>query len=92
ITVDQNLAKITVANPGSQLYSLQLIQNLSLAEGGTYKVSFDAKSDSARNIMVKTGAGAERGWVKYSNEEVFALTEELKSYSYTFKMGNETDI
>ncbi|WP_203289475.1 carbohydrate binding domain-containing protein [Metabacillus sp. cB07] len=92
ISVDQNLAKITVANPGSQLYSLQLIQNLSLAEAGTYKVSFDAKSDSARNIMVKTGAGAERGWVKYSNEEVFALTEELKSYSYTFKMGNETDI
>lgn len=69
-----------------------MIQNISLANGGKYKVSFDAKSTAPRNIMVKTGAGASRGWVKYSNEESFQLSDELKNYEFTFDMLNETDI
>lgn len=90
--VDKNFAKINIENAGSQLYSLQMIQNISLANGGKYKVSFDAKSTAARNIMVKTGAGASRGWVKYSNEESFKLSSDLQSYEFTFDMLNETDI
>lgn len=96
LTVDEidgrKYAKTEITNPGSQLYSLQMIQNISLANGGKYKVSFDAKSTAPRNIMVKTGAGASRGWVKYSNEESFKLTSELQSYEFTFDMLNETDI
>ncbi|WP_246017785.1 carbohydrate binding domain-containing protein [Mesobacillus subterraneus] len=88
----KNFAKTDISKPGSQLYSLQMIQNISLGKGGKYKVSFDAKSTSARNIMVKAGAGASRGWVKYSNEETFKLTSELQSYEFTFDMLNETDI
>lgn len=88
----RNFAKTNVLNPGSQLYSLQMIQNISLANGGKYKVSFDAKSTAARNLMVKTGAGPSRGWVKYSNEESFKLTSELQTYEFTFDMLNETDI
>lgn len=88
----QNFAKIDITNPGSQLYSLQMIQNISLANGGKYKVSFDAKSTAARNMMVKTGAGPSRGWVKYSNEESFKLTSDLQRYEFTFDMLNETDI
>lgn len=87
-----NYAKITPTNPGNQLYSLQLIQNLSLGKGGTYKVSFDAKSTANRNMMVKLGAGPERGWVKYSNEETFSLTDQLQSYEFTFDMLAETDL
>ncbi|WP_404330930.1 carbohydrate binding domain-containing protein [Mesobacillus maritimus] len=87
-----NFAKTDIVNPGEQLYSLQMIQNISLANGGKYKVSFDAKSTAPRNIMVKAGAGASRGWVKYSNEVSFNLTSELKSYEFTFDMLNETDI
>lgn len=88
----QNFAKIDITNPGSQLYSLQMIQNISLANGGKYKVSFDAKSTAARNMMVKAGAGPSRGWVKYSNEESFKLTSDLQRYEFTFDMLNETDI
>ena len=87
-----NFARTDITNPGSQLYSLQMIQNLSLGNGGKYKVSFDAKSTAPRNIMVKVGAGASRGWVKYSNEVSFNLTSELQSYEFTFDMLNETDI
>jgi beta-glucanase (GH16 family) len=97
ITVDTtigetNFAKTTITTPGSQLHSLQLIQNLSIAKGGKYKVSFNAKSTTTRNMMVKVGAGAGRGWVKYSNEETIALSDQLKNYSFTFNMLNETDI
>lgn len=96
LTVDEidgrKYAKTEITNPGAQLYSLQMIQNISLANGGKYKVSFDAKSTAPRNIMVKTGAGASRGWVKYSNEESFNLTSELQSYEFTFDMLNDTDI
>jgi beta-glucanase (GH16 family) len=87
-----NFARTDIANPGSQLYSLQMIQNISLGNGGKYKISFDAKSTAPRSIMVKAGAGASRGWVKYSNEESFNLTGELQSYEFTFDMLNETDI
>lgn len=88
----KNFARTDILNPGSQLYSLQMIQNISLANGGKYKVSFDAKSTAARNMMVKTGAGPSRGWVKYSNEESFKLTSDLQTYEFTFDMLNETDI
>ncbi|MGI8385340.1 carbohydrate binding domain-containing protein [Robertmurraya sp. P23] len=88
----KNFARTNIVNPGSQLYSLQMIQNISLVNGGKYKVSFDAKSSDARNIMVKAGAGPSRGWVKYSNEESFKLTSDLQSYEFTFDMLNETDI
>jgi beta-glucanase (GH16 family) len=96
LTVDEidgrRYAKTEITNQGSQLYSLQMIQNISLANGGKYKVSFDAKSTAPRNIMVKTGAGASRGWVKYSNEETFQLSSNLQTYEFTFDMLNETDI
>lgn len=87
-----NFARTDITNPGSPLYSLQMIQNISLGNGGKYKVSFDAKTTAPRNIMVKVGAGASRGWVKYSNEEMFNLTGELQSYEFTFDMLNDTDI
>jgi beta-glucanase (GH16 family) len=87
-----NFAKTEILNPGSALYSLQMIQNISLGNGGKYKVSFDAKSTAARKIMVKAGAGEKRGWVKYSNEESFQLSDELQTYEFTFDMLNETDI
>ncbi|WP_226647546.1 carbohydrate binding domain-containing protein [Mesobacillus subterraneus] len=88
----KNFAKTIIENPGSQLYSLQMIQNISLGNGGKYKVSFDAKSNAARSMMVKVGAGAERGWVKYSNEESFNLTSDLQTYEFSFDMLNDTDI
>jgi beta-glucanase (GH16 family) len=89
---DKKFARTDILNPGTQLYSLQMIQNIALGNGGKYKVSFDAKSTSPRNIMVKAGAGPSRGWVKYSNEESFKLTSDMQRYEFTFDMLNETDI
>jgi hypothetical protein len=43
-------------------------------------------------MMVKVGAGASRGWVKYSNEESINLSDQLQTYDFTFEMINETNI
>ncbi|MGV2939603.1 carbohydrate binding domain-containing protein [Mesobacillus sp. LC4] len=85
-------AKVEVKNPGNALWSLQKIQLLSIASGGKYKVSFDAKSTSNRNMMVKVSGGADRGWAKYSNEEIIELTSEVQSYEFSFDMIQDTDL
>lgn len=89
---DKNFAKISTATPGSFLHSVQAIQNVSLGKSGKYKVSFDAKSTADRQMVVKAGGGADRGWSKYSNEESIKLSDSLQSYAFTFDMLAETDI
>ncbi len=89
---EQTFAKVDIDNPGNALWSLQKIQQIPAATGATYKVSFDAKSTSTRNMMVKVSGGADRGWTKYSNEEAIELTSTLKTYSFTFDMTHETDL
>ncbi|ASI34329.1 glycoside hydrolase [Exiguobacterium sp. N4-1P] len=85
-------ADVSITKPGTQTYSHQLIQNVSLAQGGRYQVSFDASSDQARKMVVKVGGGAERGYTKYSNEESIDLTTTVKPYTFTFDMTGETDL
>ncbi|WP_280846805.1 carbohydrate binding domain-containing protein [Mesobacillus selenatarsenatis] len=85
-------AKVEVNNPGNALWSLQKIQLMSIASGGKYKVSFDAKSTGNRNMMVKVSGGADRGWAKYSNEEIIELTSEVQSYEFSFDMIQDTDL
>ncbi len=86
-----NFARVNITRPGNQTYSVQLIQNVTVGKGRTYKVSFDAKSTDARNINVKVCAGEERGWVTYSRDESKALTSQIKSYEFIFEMTHDTD-
>ncbi|MCC9625358.1 carbohydrate binding domain-containing protein [Thalassospira sp. MA62] len=85
-------ADISIDQAGSQPYSHQLIQNVSLRQGGHYKVTFDAKADAARSIAVKVGGGPDRGYAKYSDEGSFDLTTDVQTYSMTFDMTEETDL
>ncbi|OIU72585.1 carbohydrate binding domain-containing protein [Rossellomorea aquimaris] len=87
-----SFAKTEVANEGNALWALQLIQNVSIAEGGMYKVSFDAKSDTNRPMMSKVSGGAERGYANYSGEQTIQLTDQVQSYEYTFTHRQDTDI
>ncbi|WJV30051.1 carbohydrate binding domain-containing protein [Rossellomorea sp. AcN35-11] len=88
----RNAAKVDVEQPGNQPYSVQLIQDVSLGKGRHYRVSFDAKSTDSRDINVKVGGGADRGYSAYSNSESFPLTNEMKSYEMVFQMTEETDL
>lgn len=88
---DDTFAKVDVTNGGSQTYSLQLIQNVTVGKGRYYKLSFDAKADANRPINVKIGGGANRGWTAYSPSEDYDLTTDVQTYEMVFQMQHDTD-
>jgi beta-glucanase (GH16 family)/putative cell wall-binding protein len=89
---NKNFAHISIGNQGNQTYSLQLIQRVTVGAVRAYKLTFDAKSAGARDIKVKIGGDESRGWALYSKEYTVPLTEELKSYEYSFNMDSQTDL
>ncbi|MYL48093.1 family 16 glycosylhydrolase [Halobacillus litoralis] len=96
LTIDEvngeSFAKTEISNPGNALWSLQQIQHLPILEGHTYKVTFDAKSNTNRNLMTKVSGGAERGFANYSGEKTMALSQSVQSYEYTFTLKQDTDL
>jgi beta-glucanase (GH16 family) len=87
-----NYAKVNITSAGNQPYSVQLLNNVSIAKGRYYKLSFDAKSTDAREMSIKVTGGAERGFVAYSPASTIALTNEVKHYELSFQMKQDTDI
>nr|WP_283094452.1 carbohydrate binding domain-containing protein [Paenibacillus sp. ATY16] len=85
-------AKADITAGGSQDYSVQLIQNVTVGKGRYYKLSFDAKSTTNRTMSAKIGGGADRGWATYSDVLSASLTDEFKTYSMTFQMAADTDV
>ncbi|MDO5519249.1 MAG: carbohydrate binding domain-containing protein [bacterium] len=83
-------AKITIANGGSQTYSVQLTHKLPLTYGYTYQVSFKAKADAARTASVKLGQ-AGGSFAAYTDTFIPELTTDWKTYTYTFDMKSKTD-
>ncbi|TYP76398.1 carbohydrate binding domain-containing protein [Paenibacillus methanolicus] len=84
-------AKVSIANPGEQLYSIQLTQMpMYIQRGKRYKVTFDAKADASRTIMAKVNQ-FQKSWKNYSGEQTFALTTAWQPYTYTFDMRETTD-
>ena len=83
--------RVKITNVGNQNYSVQLIQHLPVAKGYSYKIEFDAKASSARQIAVKLGGDADNSWAVYSPEYYPQLTSELQHFSYFFTMENDTD-
>ncbi|WP_066173636.1 carbohydrate binding domain-containing protein [Bacillus marinisedimentorum] len=84
-------ARTAIRDAGNALWALQLIQKIAIAEGSTYKVSFDAKSDTNRTMMTKVSGGAERDYANYSGEQTVQLTDAVQPYEYTFTLNQETD-
>jgi len=85
-------AKISITNGGSQAYSVQLLNTLSIAKGRFYKLSFDAKSTASRPLTVKVTGGASRGFAAYSQANTVTLTDQVKHYEMSFQMKQDTDI
>ena len=86
-------AKIDVTTAGSQAYNVQLIQHVPLAEGYTYRLTFDAYTDKAggRNFSVAPKGDGDNGWVGYDTGITANLTEEVKSFEYIFTMAKDSD-
>jgi len=88
---DSTFAKVNISGGGNAVHAVQLIQNVTLGKGRWYKLSFDAKSDGNRTMVVKFGGGADRGWGTYSDTLEAALTGEMQSYQLAFRMDADTD-
>ncbi len=88
---DGTACHIKVGKPGSENYSIQLLQNLGLAKGYNYLIEFDAKASGERQIAVKMSGDEDSGWALHSSEYKPALTTEYKHFKYKFTMENESD-
>ena len=74
---------IDITNVGDENWNIQLFQaELPLVQGVTYTVVFDAMSTVARDINAKMIGSAEYA-------EMFSLTTEMVTYSYTFTYGED---
>lgn len=85
------MATVDISDVGTQDYAVQLIQYVPLAHNAEYKVTFDAKADSARTIVSKVSGDDNNSWTVYSRLETFDLTTEVQTFSYTFLMEALSD-
>lgn len=86
-----NFLKTAISRAGSQLHSVQPMSIVSLAKGRYYKLSFDAKTDTERNILVRLTGGENRGYVRYSGGLRADLTGDITTYSTMFQMKEDGD-
>ena len=81
---------ISITNGGTEEWNVQLSQSgISLEQGKSYIVSFDARAASPRDIVVNVGQ-TDDPWDSYGADD-FSLTEQMVSYSFQFTMTAATD-
>lgn len=83
--------RMDISSPGHEAYAVQLIQHVPLAQNRVYELTFMARADAAREMKIKIGAGATRGWKMYAPDTTVSLTQEMQTYSLKFKMKDNTD-
>lgn len=80
-----------ITNPGTAAYHVQPNQqNLSLTNGATYTVSFDARASVARPITVSVSMN-HTPYSSYSGVQTFNLTTSMTRYTFTFPMSQPSD-
>jgi len=87
-SVTNGVLKIDIANQGQDEYSIMLYQSVALQKDSAYTVSFDAKSDSAMQII--SNVTQDVTWNNITGDRSFSLTTAMSNYSYQFTQGNDT--
>ena len=83
-----NLAVTTLGGGGGS-WILQAIQNVEFITGQTYKVTFDASADAARNITVSAGfTDSAYAWHGYLAQTV-ALTTDMQTFEMIFTVPED---
>nr|CAA88008.1 laminarinase [Thermotoga neapolitana] len=96
--VENGVLVVEITNGGDHTWSVQIIQSpIRVEKLHKYRVFFKAKASVQRNIGVKIGGTAGRGWAAYnpgtdeSGGMVFELGTDWKTYEFEFVMRQETD-
>ena len=85
---------VTIDKTGNQDWMIQLMQrNIDLEEGKTYKLTFKAKCDIKRDIMMALQRDGlqDNDWTPYSGQPTFAVSNEWKTYEHEFTMAHPSD-
>ncbi|MGG5252205.1 carbohydrate binding domain-containing protein [Neobacillus sp. SM06] len=92
-TVENGQLKVEISQVGGATYSPQVYQkDLLFEKGASYTVEFDAKADIARKVNVNIGKelSSDPWFTAYAPTQTFDLTSEMKRFSFTFTMMEET--
>ncbi len=96
--IEDGILVVDINNGGPNTWSVQILQSpITIEKSGIYEGSFSAKASEKRNIGLKIGGTAGRGWLAYNPGEdqsgglVFELTPEWKTYNFSFIMRRDTD-
>lgn len=91
---DQNSALVSyIGNLGSESWHVHARKDgITLVEGKRYTIRFDARAESGleRQIAVKLEQ-AVSPYTNYSNAPLFQIDGTMRTYEYSFVMGNSTD-
>lgn len=87
----KNFLKVNISSAGGNSYSIQPQAIVSVAKGRYYKLSFDAKTDTARDISVRLTGGAPLGFPAYSPAFKADLTPEIRHFETMFQMKENPD-
>jgi len=96
--IEDGVLVVDINNGGPNTWSVQILQgSITIEKRGIYEGSFSAKASEKRNIGLKIGGTAGRGWLAYNPGEdqsgglVFELTPEWRAYNFFFTMRRDTD-
>lgn len=96
--IEKGMFKTSIVAGGSNSYSIQLLQApMHIKQGYRYRVQFDAKASKTRELEVKIGGTADKGWTPYNTGRgetggfVAELSQEMQRYTFDFVMIRETD-
>ena len=90
MSISNDVCNISITNGGTNIWSTQLSQpNISLINGKSYKLSFDAYAEQNKTIM--TGVGKNSTPYNTYSYNTSYLSTIKKNFSYVFNMTNASD-
>lgn len=93
---EDHAADFSIRNTGDADWKIQLKQNnIELEKDQWYRLSIDAKSDTARKIMFaiqRDGSKHNDDWTPYTEQKIIELGSDYQTYEIAFQMKEETDL
>lgn len=90
-SVENGIFVVNMTTAGTDGWNAQLNQaTLDITKGKSYLVSFKAKADQPFALSTNVGLNADP-WTTYSEYQKFTIGTEMKTYTYEFTMGGDTD-
>jgi len=89
-SVENGVFHAQITNGGTETWCTHLKQNITIENGKTYDVSFEAYGDDSRNIWPIIGLDTDP-WTSYNGFVEFNISTTKQTYSFGFTMTEPTD-